>query len=168
MSIDEQVTTLEQLLRDLLTEHLRLIDLAGRHREALRSADGKAITDLSIERDAVNARISSLNGQRTSVMAALATQAGGDGSGITVQAIAQSLAHPQSATLLTLAEQLRSAIESTRREHSILRDATAAFAGHINGVLSRAFEMCAPARTYTSAGRVSTASSLPGALDVRH
>ncbi|MEO0631079.1 MAG: flagellar export chaperone FlgN [Planctomycetota bacterium] len=168
MSIDEHVTTLEQLLRDLLTEHLRLIDLAGRHREALRLADGQVITELSIERDAVNARISALNSQRISVMAALATDVGIDAKSPTVRSLAESLTPPRSATLLALAGELRSAIESTRREHSILRDATAAFAGHISGVLSRAVEMCAPARTYTSAGRVSTASSLPGALDVRH
>lgn len=168
MIADTQIEALEHVLRDLLAEHRTLVDLAHKHREALRSADGQAITDLSLERDRVNERIVTLNNERLDITSSLAASVRAPSKSVTVRTVLEMLEPSRSATLRALADELRAAIESARREHSILRDATAAFAGHLGGVLSRAVEMCAPARTYTAAGRVSVSATLPGTLDVRH
>jgi hypothetical protein len=168
MIADTHVEALEHVLRELLSEHRTLVDLAARHREALRSADGAAITQLSLERDRVNERIVALNNERLDVTSALAGSVRAPTRAVTVRTVLEMLEPARSAKLRSLADELRSAIESARREHSVLRDATAAFAGHLGGVLSRAVEMCSPARTYTAAGRVSVSATLPGALDVRH
>ncbi len=168
MIADTQIEALEHVLRELLAEHRTLVELAQRHRDALRAANGAEVTAISLERDRVNARLVALNGERQSITAKLAAALGTPNPPVTVRTVIQSLAPDRSARLLGLADELRSAIEDSRREHSILRDATAAFAGHLGGVLSRAVEMCAPARTYTAAGRMAVTATLPGALDVRH
>lgn len=168
MITDVQVEALERVLRELLVEHESLVELARRHREALRKADGEQVTAVSLERDAVNERIVRLNEERVSVTSAIAAAVGGDAKQMTVRAVIQAVAPERADRLSSLADRLRQAVEATRREHSILRDATAAFAGHLDGVLHRAIEMCAPSRTYTNRGRVAVSSPMPGALDVRH
>ncbi len=168
MIAETQIEVLERVLRELLAEHRTLVTLAERHREALRNADGPVVTEVSLERDRVNERIVALNAERIEITGAVAASLGANSERVTVRTLIESLGPARSARLTALADELRDAIEATRREHSILRDATAAFAGHLGGVLSRAVELCAPARTYTAAGRVAVSSTLPGALDVRH
>lgn len=165
---DAQLEALERVLRELLVEHERLVDLAGRHREALRRADGLAVTAISIERDAVNERLVALNDERVRLIGELARALGAEAASVTVRTVIEAAGPGRSARLAGLADELRSAVEATRREHSVLREATAALAGHLGGVLDRAVQLCAPARTYTASGRVSVASTMPGALDVRH
>ena len=168
MTTDAHIKALEHVLRDLLDHHRSLVELAQRHRDALRHADGQAITEISLARDRVNEQIVARNEERLRITDALAAALGSSSKPMTVRAVIQAVGPHRSAFLTSLADELRTAIEAARREHSILRDATAAFAGHLGGVLDRAIQMCAPARTYTSAGRVAVSSALPGALDVRH
>ncbi|MEO1717936.1 MAG: flagellar export chaperone FlgN [Planctomycetota bacterium] len=164
----EHIDSLERILQELLTLHEQLVSLAGRHRQALRRADGPAITAISLERDGVNERIMHLNDSRLTLTTQIAESLGTRATEVTVRSVIAALEPRRAASLVTLADALKGAIEATRREHSVLRDATAAFAGQLGGVLNRAVEMCAPARTYTAAGRVALASTLPSALDVRH
>lgn len=168
MISDAKVETLERVLRDLLTEHRTLVELAAGHRDALRRADGLAITTISLDRDRVNERIVALNDERLEVTASLTAALSAPQRAVTIRTVIQTLGPSRSARLAALADELRRAVEAARREHSILRDATSAFAGHLGGVLSRAVELCAPARTYNAAGRVAISATLPGALDVRH
>ncbi|MGP1272255.1 MAG: flagellar export chaperone FlgN [Phycisphaerales bacterium] len=163
---------LERQLRELLGEHRRLVSLARQHRAALRSADGRAVTSISIERDAVNERIVRLNEQRNTTASAIAEALGLDASNggrrATVRALVESLSEPEASRLAAVADELRAAIESTQREHSVLRDATAAIAGHLGGVLTQVLSAYAPSKTYTARGRVSVSVALVGSLDVRH
>ena len=47
MMTEVHIEALEQVLRELLVEHESLVDLASRHREALRAADGPTVTAVS-------------------------------------------------------------------------------------------------------------------------
>ena len=167
LTMDVHVEVLERVLGDLLTSHHELMRLAERHRSCLRDADGPGVTEVSLERDRVNARILRLNEERVEILGALADGLG-DAKAITLGTLMTSLGPERSGRLRALADELKTSIEACRREHSVLRDATAMFAGHLQGVLTRAVELCAPARTYTNRGRMASAASLPTALDVRH
>ncbi|MEO1583007.1 MAG: flagellar export chaperone FlgN [Planctomycetota bacterium] len=168
MITDVHIEALETVLEGLLTQHESLVRLASRHRDALRAADGGAITELSLERDRVNAAIVELNEERVRITRSLTDRLGAGTGAVAMKTLIQAIAPERAGRLSSLAAELRSAVEASRREHSILRDATAMFAGQLEGVLNRAVEMCAPARTYTAAGRMSASVTVPSALDVRH
>ncbi|MEL6498462.1 MAG: hypothetical protein AAGJ54_01155 [Planctomycetota bacterium] len=168
MITTKHIDELERILSDLAAEHRQLVGLAHRHRQALRDADGAEITRIALQRDGINGRLVELNEARLSVTAHIAGALGQQASEVTVRSVISMLEGPRSASLGAIADDLKRSIVESRREHSILRGATAAFAGHLGGVLHRAVELCAPARTYTAAGRVAIGSSVPSALDVRH
>ena len=118
MIASKHIDALERVLRELLAEHETLVTLAARHREALRRADGPAVTEVSLERDRVNERIVSLNGERQEMTRAIAGELGAHAEGMTVRTLIAALAPDRAARLAALADELRSAIEATRREHS--------------------------------------------------
>ncbi|MEM1071769.1 MAG: flagellar export chaperone FlgN [Planctomycetota bacterium] len=172
MSLETLTRELEECLADMLGAHRKLCDLAGSHREALRAADGRAITAMALERDAVNGRITQLSSKRKMIVAELSASLGlatdGPHGELTLSTLLERIGPSRSERLAALADELRSAIESSRREHSVLRDATAAVAGHLSGVMTQIVNAASTARTYTAQGRVAVPNGAVATLDMRH
>ncbi|MEM8756442.1 MAG: flagellar export chaperone FlgN [Planctomycetota bacterium] len=167
----DPVARLEGIIRSLTAAQHELAALAGKHREALRAADGVRITALAFERDMVNARIVTLNRERMEAVGAIATSLGLDArraATLTVRELLGSVGEPAASSLIAAADELRSALLDTQREHSVLRDATAAVAGQLGGVLTRVLSACSTANTYTAGGQIAVGAAVPGTLDMRH
>lgn len=159
---------LEEILRGLMAEHETLISLASKHREALRAADAPEMSRVAAQRSAVNARIVELDRQRAELVSELAQTLGMQGAGMTVRALIAAIGGQSAKQLSALAEKLRQLIEKARTEQAALRDATAAVAGHLGGVLTQVVRTCSVGQTYTARGKMAPGTSMPAAMDLRH
>ena len=163
-----QTGPLEAVLRGLLKEHESLLKLASRHRGALRQADAGSISQIAADRQAVIARIASLDAERAEIVGDLAKTLGLHGAGVTVRALIAEIGGQTAMQLGALAEKLRSVIERARTEQAALRDATATVAGHLGGVLSQVVRTCSVGQTYTARGKMETGAAMPASIDFKH
>lgn len=154
----------ERILDDLIGAHERLLGLIDRERAALRAADAPGMAALSAEREALSAEIASLDRRRADVARAIV---GRDAGRLRIGQVLASLGSAEASRLSGLSDRLRAIVGEAHRKQSAVRDAAAAVARHLTGVMSRVVETCAPARTYTASGRVAVGVSTPGVLDVR-
>ena len=53
-------------------------------------------------------------------------------------------------------------------EQSALREATAAFAGHLGGMLAQVVQTCNVAKTYNARGKMAQGIAMSTAVDFRH
>lgn len=163
-----QTEALERVLESLAAEHESIIALAREHRAALRKADSPAIAAIAGQRAEANTRIAQLDRERAKLVAEMAKELGMPSVNLTVRALIARLGSPSATRVAALAERLRGLIEEARQEQSALREATAAIAGHLGGLLAQVAQSCAVARTYTAHGRMAQGIALPAAMDIRH
>ncbi len=170
MSVALSVNTesLEHVLEDLASEHETLIELARLHRESLRKADSPAIARIAAQRHQTNQRIVALDQERARIVSEISEAIGLPSANVTVRALISQIGGPASKRLGALAEKLRQLIESARAEQTALREATAAFAGHLGGMLAQVVQNCSVAKTYTAMGKMAPGIAMPAAMDLRH
>ena len=64
--------------------------------------------------------------------------------------------------------QNRLGIVKVEAAQSALREATAAFAGHLGGMLATVIQTCSVAKTYTARGKMAPGIAMPASMDLRH
>ena len=170
MSAATSISTesLEHVLEALAGEHETLIELAKIHREALRKADSPAIARIAELRNETNQRIVALDKERARIVSEISKAIGLPSANVTVRALISQIGGPASKRLAALAEKLRQLIENARVEQSALREATAAFAGHLGGMLATVIQTCSVAKTYTARGKMAPGIAMPASMDLRH
>lgn len=163
-----QTEPLEHTLVALAKEHEKLIELARQHREALRKADSPAIARLADLRNQTNQRIIALDKERARIVAEISKTLGLPSANLTIRSLITQIGGPGAKRLSLLAEKLRQLIESARTEQSALREATAAFAGHLGGMLAQVVQTCNVAKTYNARGKMAQGVAMSTAVDFRH
>jgi hypothetical protein len=176
---DPEVAQLEALLEQLLVEHEELLTLAASHRQAIAGADPHTLGACLERQGEVARRVADLEGQRLALVARLADKMrplaalnGGKGSEPvpdrpTVSWIAKSLPEPMRSRLVALAERLRALLARLQREHATLREASAALASHMEGMMRQLAKRLSHAGTYGRRGTVETRVQVVSALDLR-
>ncbi|MCA9271821.1 MAG: flagellar protein FlgN [Phycisphaerales bacterium] len=163
-----QTEPLEHTLVALAKEHETLIELAKQHRQALRKADSPTIARLADLRNQTNQRIIALDKERARIVAEISKAIGLPSANTTIRALIAQIGGPSAKRLSLLAEKLRQLIESARTEQSALREATAAFAGHLGGMLAQVVQTCNVAKTYNARGKMAQGIAMSTAVDFRH
>ncbi len=134
--IANQIAQLEAVLQRLTQHHEHLLGLMRRQREALRTADEKAVSDLSRQENAVVQQITEQEKRRLELVASLtsALQPGAERS-LKMREVAELLPEPARGRLLVLRAQLRERIESVKEQSSVTRRATQALMSHMQGLV---------------------------------
>lgn len=163
-----QTEPLEHTLEALAQEHETLIELAKQHRQALRKADSPAIVRIAELRNQTNQRIIALDQERARIVSEISKSFGLPSANVTVRALIAQIDGLSAKRLSGLAERLRQLIEMARTEQLALREATAAFAGHLGGMLAQVVQSCSVAKTYNARGKMSPGIAVPASMDLRH
>jgi hypothetical protein len=164
------VGALERALDALTAQYEQLTDLSRRQREAVRTADAPGIQAVVREQQNALRVIAELDQQRADLAAQLAARvpASKAGGTATVSTIAACLPGRTGDGLRERAARLRSAVETLRREQSVVRAATETVLAHLDGVMrqvtARLAATGARAGTYGRAGVVAAATT--GAIDM--
>jgi hypothetical protein len=176
---DPEIAQLEALLERLLAEHEQLLELAASHRQAIAGADPRTLGDCLQRQNEVVQRVGDLESQRLALVARLAermrplAKAGGSRPAEaipdkpTVSWIAKSLPEPLRTRLVGLAERLRELLARLQREHATLREASAALASHMEGMMRQLAKRLSHAGTYGRRGMVESTVQVVSALDLR-
>ena len=159
LSIPEQ---LEALLAELLRAHEDLLALTMEHRAALSRADGPAVEACASRHAALAARIEELEFARRRLVMLLAPSTPAP----TITSIAQNLPEPFRARIIEAAARLRTLLIRVQQELRVLRAATQALVGHMEGLMQQVSRVLSTAGTYGRSGKVDAAHPLPSTLDV--
>ena len=179
--LDPAVAELETLLRGLLAEHGELLNLAAEHRRAISKADSAALAACLAQQGQVVQRVADLERRRMSLMVRLSDRLRSSGveralgSGvqpvvpdrITITSLARTLPEPVRTRLIAVAERLRELLERLHREHLVLKEAAAALASHMEGVMRQVGRAFSHAGTYGRRGAVDGAVQVISGLDLR-
>lgn len=160
LTAEETAARVEPVVLDLIDAHETLITALERHRDAITAADPHAIAPLIEEERGLFARLLDLDKRLRAGLGH--TSAGGmrlselaeHVPGVDGERLADSAAYLR--TLATRAEILRSSV----------RDASAAMAAHLDGLMRQVAQRLSHAGTYGSAGQVESKASVVSGLDV--
>lgn len=135
-------------------------------REAIRTADFVRLEQLENSEQVIAARLALLDQDRTAEVAALAVRlALAPGAALTD--IAARLGEQERARLDIVRCELRTLIEETRRESSILRQASDRLSSHMAGILQTVHSAMAHAKVYSRGGRIAVGQNVVSSLDIR-
>lgn len=143
-----ELERLESLLTDLENEHGALLELAGRHKDAVRQADSAELGRVVRETNSTLERIAHTEQTRRRLI----TQP--DGSLPTVEQIASRVDAPHAKTLRARSKSLRSLMERVSEEHKAVRAASEALATHMQGLIEQVGSRLSHSGTYSPKGSV--------------
>lgn len=164
-----QALELEALLEALVSQHEKLLELAGAHLEAVRRADHNALRLRLEEQQDTLQRIADLE-QRRAVLVNTLTQnlpARAGRGPVTLSELAGAAPEPQRSTLLARARTLRELIHKVKQEQGTLRWASRSLAAHMEGVMRQVAKRLSHAGTYGRHGAVDADAVVLSALDLR-
>lgn len=154
----------EDLLTALLAEHRAMLDLAARQRDALRTADTRAMDACLGEQRERLARIAALDEERRRLVESVLHSSKG---GPATLAQLAALAGPTDRDrLLALASDLKRHIERVREELGVIRAASASLMGHVEGIMRQVVQRLSHAQTYGRRGAVEARVSVVSSLDL--
>lgn len=153
--------TLESVLGELSTAHEELLALIAAHRRALARADAAGIQECLTQQGVIAARMSKLESARAQVT----TQLTG-GRDARIGDLVALLPAPYSDRIAVSAGRLRSLAAQIKRENNIVRMATGALIGHIEGLMQQIARAMSRAGTYGRGGRIETHEPLPCGVDL--
>jgi hypothetical protein len=175
VAADPEIQELEALLQQLLDEHEQLLALAASHRAAIAGANPHALGECVQRQNEVVQRVAELEKRRLGLVARLADKmkplgagrTGGVPDKPTISWIARSLPEPIRARLVALADRLRELLARLQKEHAALREASAALAAHMEGLMRQLARRLSHAGTYGRRGIVEAPVQVVSALDLR-
>lgn len=147
---------LDALLTVSLEENQRLLDLAGRHRAALRRADGPAAQACAEEQDGCLRRLADLDRRRLDLIAAFGrgrTEAGGKAAS-TISELTETVAEPERTRLREKASAVREMMARIRGEYQTIQIATRSLLAHMEGLMRQVGRQLSQAGTYGRRGYV--------------
>ncbi len=152
---------LDGLLTDLANEHETLLVLAGEHREALAHADAPAIGRVIAQTSEVLERIAGIEQDRQSLVLKP------DGSFATIAEILPTLDAQPAKRIGESSAKLRALIGQLKEEHRAVQDASAALAGHMQGLIKQVSAKMSHAGTYGRTGSVNpTRTQVTSSMDL--
>jgi hypothetical protein len=160
---------IEPVVLELIGVHETLIGALERHREAIGAADPRTIGPLIEEERAHFARIAELDRRARLALGHAprtvngATPASG---GLRITELADRLGGEDGARLRASAEYLRVLVKRADALRGSVRDASAAMAAHLDGLMRQVAQRLSHAGTYGSAGTVESKASVVSGLDV--
>lgn len=164
------VDRLESLLRDEEALHDELSALLSRKREAIRTADGRALDEALRLEGACLLKIGECEAKRAEITHAIGSvivPLSADGSGqLTLREIARHLSSDRSARLVETADRIRRKVEAIRREGSVIRAAAESLGSHIAGVLGVVRSALSNSRIYERRGRLVAGAQVMSTVDV--
>jgi hypothetical protein len=160
--MSRQLSELEALLQQLITEHRKLLRFVEQHQAAMRGMDLKEMDAAAGQQEACRLRIATAENRRRMLSVVLARQAGVQGEP-TISRLAE--AYPQRGReLLALRDELKSVIvEVTSRTH-VAGKLAGAVLGHLNTVVRVIAGAVEQAGVYTRQG-VPKVSARIGVVD---
>ncbi|HYE03712.1 MAG TPA: flagellar export chaperone FlgN [Phycisphaerales bacterium] len=162
---------LEDVLARLLAEHESLLVLTRAQRAAISSADAAALAAATGGMAEVAARIAELEARRSAITARLGGEGPAPASGAPAPAPLARLAGllPAAARerVLALAGRLKELLLTLQREQRVIREAAAALAGHLDGLIKQVGRSLAHSGTYGPRGLVAAPVQVVSALDLR-
>lgn len=138
---------LDALLTASMEENQRLLELAARHREALRRADGAAAEACAAEQDERLVRLSDLDRRRQELMASAGGRA-------TLTDMAEAVAEPERTRLREKARALKDLMGRIRAEYQTIQIATRSLLAHMEGLMRQVGRQLSAAGTYGRRGYV--------------
>lgn len=148
---------LDALLTASMEEHQRLLELAARHREALRRADGPSAQACAVEQEDCLRRLSDLDGRRRALVA---SSGRGPARGpSTISELAESLAEPERTRLREKATAARELMARIRREYQTIQIATRSLLAHMEGLMRQVGRQLSQTGTYGRRGYVEADAS---------
>ncbi|MEM7623825.1 MAG: flagellar protein FlgN [Planctomycetota bacterium] len=158
----DATTALEPLLDDLIGAHDRLITALVAHREAMRQADGNALSLIIADEHKIYGELRDLEHRRASVAAAV------HGPETKLSELAKGLPEPSRGRCLAKCEQLRTLATEARDLNGTVAQSSKMLGEHVAGVMNRVSKSLSHAGTYGRMGRVESKASVVSGLDVRH
>lgn len=139
---------LDELLGRLESQHGTLLELAGRQRDAVRTADAGALGAVIQQTAETIGRIQETERERRDLVKQP------DGSLPTVEQLARDMDETHAAKLLDRAQSLRELMRKVHQEHEAVRKATEAIAGHMRGMVEQVSAKLSYTGTYSQRGSV--------------
>ena len=148
--MSRQISELEGVLKQLIIEHSRLLQLVTKHEAAMKAFDLRAMDDLGREQDASRIRVVGLDQRRRLIVLALAKTLNVQGEPTLKQLAAL---HPEHATsLLALRTELKQVVEQTSLRTFVGGKVAGAVLGHLNTVVRLVAGAVERAGIYTKSG----------------
>lgn len=159
---------LEKLMRALVDEHARLLQILHKKKEAVRHARIAAVTALCDEERRMLQRISEIERHRGELTRRAGAMLGvSAGEPVTISRIAEAIAEPESGKLKHTAAQLREAVLGVRHESSVVRAAAEALARHMSGIMQTVYSALSRAGVYGRKGHLAVGAQLESSVDVK-
>lgn len=138
---------LDSLLTCSLEENQRLLALAGRHREALRRADGPAAQACADEQQGCLERLAGLDQRRAEILAM-------SKGAVTLTDLASAVPEPDRTRLREKAAILREVMTRIRAEYQTIQIATRSLLAHMEGLMRQVGRQLSQSGTYGRRGYV--------------
>ena len=159
---------LERILAAQIEEHQRLRACIDRKREAIRTADINAVSNICGEENAVIQRIGELERRRLELVARITQAIDARATApMTLAQLAVALGDVPGARLHAYADQLRSLMADVKRQSSIVRNAAEALSRHMSGIVQTVHSALSRARVYSRRGQINLGVQLESSLDLK-
>lgn len=163
VALDTPLEALGPTLESMIGVHERLIGLAGEHRRAIGSADGKVLDDVVVRTETALRELTELETERRRIAGAC-----GVGASPKAEELAALMPEEEGERVRTLADRLRELVGRLRGEQAAVREASVALARHAQALIEQVAGSLSHAGTYSPGGRVEAGRSpIVTAMDVR-
>jgi hypothetical protein len=160
--MSRQISELEDILKQMIQEHLRLLSHMHRHGTAMQAFDLRTMDDSGREQEASRMRIALLEQRRRTIIQQISRSLDLQGE-LTLRKLA-ALVPSQSELLLQLRAQLKDVLEQITVRNKISGKVATAVLGHLNTVVRLLAGAVERAGLYTKHG-VPRVSSRIGAIE---
>ena len=171
LDVPQAMDSLEQILRSQLELHGRLMQCLQGKREAIRAADVGTIMTCCEQEQKLAVAIGELERKRSSLMNALTGRNNATKTpGLPVPRLADVLPLGESAQqerLSALGGELRDVVEQMKRISTVVRDAAAALARHMAGVMQTVRSALGPTKVYSRRGHVAAGAPMRFTVDLK-
>jgi hypothetical protein len=163
----QQLDTLEDILRSLIGRHEQLGKLLDQQRAAMRRGDADRMTELCRLQNAQIQNISELEKKRLTLVAELTTKAAPDApEPLKLLDLAQRFPEPMRGRLLVLRQQLVQRMEDVQQKSSVARRAAYSLCKHVTGLVRAIATVSYGGAAYTLAGRVNDKPAVMSTLNM--
>jgi hypothetical protein len=160
--MSRQISELEDVLRQLILEHSRLLAHMNRHGSAMQAFDLQTMDDAGREQEASRLRIAMLEQRRRNLVQQIGRSLNAEGE-LTLRKLA-GLVPAQAESLLRLRAQLKGVLEQIQVRNKISSKVASAVLGHLNTVVRLLAGAVERAGLYTKNG-IPQVSSRIGAIE---
>jgi len=161
-------TALLRMLAVQLESHRQLLSCIQRKREAIRTADVNAITDLCQQENVIIQRLGDVEKQRLTLIGQMTERLAPHAAvPLTLPQIAEAVDDGRGQALLGLAEDLRCAIDEVRHESSIVNLAAQSLSRHMAGIMQTINGALSRLGVYERRGRVAVGTQTEFRVDIK-